>query len=290
MSEIELCYCVDDNTIDCGYVSAYSFYSKITPDRYPSLMVCHEKGTKSPVPIWEKRFKKRGINIPLIRGIEIDATEIRKCKSLFDSYATYFRLFAPDYAVGKTLIYSDSDILYLSGIENLLGTELKKSTIALISGVECSERDPIERNVLNKYGKNDKDMYYGAGLAVIDVGDYISNKIHDKCLEVIRDDAASLKSHDQTVWNCAIQKIQSLDHLDIWAAYKRDSINRGKNTGIAHFVGAPKPWDLGGEFIHDHYALWHHEELKSGLCYLAVKKYFHNNMWKRAWRIRKQYS
>jgi len=289
MVKNELCYCVDENTVDCGYVSAYSLYSRITPDSYPALMVCHEKGTKSPVPLWKRRFERKGIAIPQIRSVEIDASEIRKCKSLFDSYANYFRLFAPERSIAKKLIYSDTDILYLTDISNMLEADLKDKAIGLTPGVPCEDRDQVEREVLQKYGKGPKEIYHGSGLAVIDTGKYRELNIPDKCIKVMNEDGAYLKSHDQTVWNCAIEKIESLDHIDIWAAYRKDSINRGRNTGIAHFVGAPKPWDLGGEFIHDHYALWHHAELESGLCNLAAMKYFRKKMWKRAWRIRKQY-
>ena len=289
MNETELCYCVDSNTIDCGYVSAYSLYSRIAPDRYPALMVCHERGTDSPVSCWRDRFERKGISIPEIRGVEIDTTEIRRCKSLFDSYATYFRLFAPDFTTKKKLIYSDTDILYFSDIEGLIESELDDNVIGLDSGPLCGERDSIEREVLQKYGKGPLAMYYGAGLAVIDVNLYKTMNISEKCMQIIREDAKSLKSHDQTVWNCAIEEIKEIDHIDVWSAFKKDPENRGKKFGIAHFVGSPKPWDLAGEIIHDHHLLWKKEAQSAGLLLPDIQKYLKKQMWKRAWRIRKQY-
>jgi lipopolysaccharide biosynthesis glycosyltransferase len=252
-------------------------------------MVCHEKGTPSPVPLWKERFEKKGIFIPLIRGVEIDATEIRKCKSLFDSYATYFRLFAPDHAIGKKVIYSDTDILYFSEIEKLFQIWPEKSALSLIPGITCKERGVIEKDLLNKYGKGGDSIYFGAGFGVINVQEYRRQRISQRCMEVIMNDSASLKCHDQTVWNCAVGNINHILNIDIWAAYSRTESDLKGATGIAHFVGSPKPWDLFGEHFHQYSKMYLKEAKSSGLQIQLILKYLKMQNWKRAWRIRKQY-
>ena len=62
------------------------------------------------------------------------------------------------------------------------------------------------------------------------------------------------------------------------------------STSIIHFMGSPKPWDLGAEMLHPYADIWNEATAVAGLAFHKLRKYFQLYSWKRAWRIRRQYS
>jgi hypothetical protein len=49
-------------------------------------------------------------------------------------------------------------------------------------------------------------------------------------------------------------------------------------------------WDLGAEILHPYADIWNEATAVAGLAFPKFRKYFQAYSWKRAWRIRRQYT
>lgn len=219
----------------------------------------------------------------------MDASAVRHCKSIYDSHAAYYRIFAPDHSVAERLIYTDTDVLFFTDIERFFEEDLRGAAVGMRSGPTVARRDHAEKSMLLKYGKKESDLYFGSGLAVIDTALYRTQKIAEKCLEVIRDDSPSLQHSDQSVWNAAISQVCDIGQSYIHTAPPGGNKGLRGRYGIVHFVGSPKPWDLFCEFLHPHASLWYREAAAAGISFVKARRYLNGNFWARARRISRQY-
>jgi lipopolysaccharide biosynthesis glycosyltransferase len=286
---IRVFFAIDKYTEECGYVALHSMLSNAS--ERVAVTILYENHEKAPGLQWAKNLAKEGFDLELTHQA-IDGKYFRNSKDLFNSRANYLRLLAPLYAREKQVIYSDADVIFTGDIADLHRMELNGAMIALIESGNCGTRRVAERELLSKYGKKDQDTYYGSGLAVIDCVSYLKNQKPEACLDVIHHHGSTLIMHEQTVWNCVFPPHEIVKVDAHWIqeppVKKTDAPLNGK-TGIIHFCGSPKPWDLFAEHFHASYPIWKKAAQSAGLDGIGFSKYLSKPYYEKAWRIRKQY-
>lgn len=288
---IEVAFNLDEFTLDSAYVAACSLLAN-TSEPVRLLFLLESSAPDLPT-TWIQRFTGLASKKGSVEFIKIDNTAFRHCKSLFGSHATYLRIYAPKFAQTSRLIYSDTDVIFTTDIKELYSLPLNNATIALPGGVKVSTRSDKERAALTASGRQPNDLYYGSGLAVIDVSKYLQKNKVSQCEESAKQWAPNLLLHEQTLWNCVFSPDEILDLEEKWCQsppLKKEEFFADPTPGIIHFAGSPKPWDLFGEFFHHSYHHWAQAAKKAHRGSQVVTKYFNPKFLQRAYRIRKQYA
>jgi hypothetical protein len=166
---------------------------------------------------------------------------------------------------------------------------LREKPIALVRSGACRMQPEKEKSLLCQFGKEDGDDYYYSGLAIINNEEYRKQKIIKSSIELCKSHAHELSFHDQTVWNCILKNVVTIQPRWCHEAYPGKSEIKNFHKGIVHFVGSPKPWDLFGEYFHPYSPIWNEAAEKAGLSSPKIGRYFRWKSWKRAFRIRRQY-
>jgi lipopolysaccharide biosynthesis glycosyltransferase len=286
---MEVWFSIDARTSECGFVAAASLLTHRAKQESTSIRVAYVKGEKEPASWWPKRLKELGYRFDFDQ-VGIDLGGLSDCKGLFDSHAAYLRLLIPHFSRSETIVYSDADVVFQEDLEGLLQeTNLGNSLMGLIKAGPCSLQPEPEKDLLRRYGKNDNDDYFFSGLAIINNALYKKNNICEKAIQFADQYSKKLSFHDQTIWNCVIERAENLESRWCHLAYPGDKKPYQFTGGIVHFVGSPKPWDLLGELKHPYSGIWVDAAKKAGLSFPRLRKYGDPENWRRAYRIRNQY-
>lgn len=289
---IEVCLTIDKNAAESGFVTAFSLLEQAKEK--VSIMVCFDREDGLPVTDWSDRLAAHGFDFDL-RYQMIDNTAFRATKAMFDSYATYLKLSAPSHAGrAERLLYLDADIVFTGWdlLERIYHMDMGGAAVAMLPSGTCGARAAKEREMLVRRGRKETDLYYGGTLALVDVAKYHELNLLDRYKEVALSDAPSLLYHDQSVANAALANGEATP-IPLDPAY-REAGRSGPlpefPPGIIHVCGAPKPWDVFGEWFHPYYPAWSSVAERAGLPKSSWRNYFNPRALKRAWRIRKQYT
>lgn len=174
--------------------------------------------------------------------------------------STYYRLLIPFYvpeSVSK-IIYLDSDIIVRDSIVGLWQIELKNNILA-------ASPEPLDLEHKVKLNLNEKDLYFNAGVLLINLEEWRKVDYSNKALTYLKNNASHLKCWDQDVLNATTQG-QVLFIEPYWNAseyiFKEpekvdflpiDEINRiALNPKIVHFTGGGynKPWYYQNKHIY----------------------------------------
>jgi len=286
---VEIAFAVDSNTEECAFVAIHSMLLHAScPVR---IILMHPECEKLACRDWPNRLA--GFGVPFEFRIEnVNLAKFKKCKNLYDSHASYLKVYAPRFAKQQKLICSDVDVVFNDDISKLADIKLGDSIVARNGGEPCGSRGETERTVLYLCGKKSTDQYYGSGLSVIDVDAYRKRGKEEMAEKIGEKYGYALKYQEQTVWNCIFSQEESVGIDEKWCQTPAVANGGGQfqpAPGIVHFAGSPKPWDLFGEFVHPSFFHWIDAARRAGIDTRHWSKYFQRKAWKRAWRIKHQY-
>ncbi len=144
------------------------------------------------------------------------------------------------------ILHIDADTIILGSLRELYETDLTGMAAATVDEYRDARYIGID------------GLYFNAGVILFNVDYFRENRIKDKCIEFVKDNASIIKFHDQDVLNkvlegkvlfkhrkfnltCHRQVIS--DDLRINADFKEDkeAVYNG-DVRIYHFVGKSKPW------------------------------------------------
>ncbi len=289
MEKIEIGFAVDEDSVQCAFVAAFSLLSNLTDKKQIIISVFSDKLDKDYGADWLTRFRNLSVAPHEVKIHKIDSAKFRKCKSFFGSYAAYHRIEMPHHASCERFIYADADIIFRGKPDSLLNTCLRGAVASFVYSGRCSERDDREKELLLLHGKKNNDPYYSTGLAVIDVKKYISCDVLDKSIYIAKKYPEMITMYDQTIWNCAIHSVAQLNEEWCQNAFPSTDIKSEMKDGLIHFAGSPKPWDLLAEFFHPYHEVWVEVAKRAGYKHVTLGKYLKLHNYYRAKRISKQY-
>ena len=189
------------------------------------------------------------------RIIDYDAdSTFQGLPGLLNDYTTYGRLLIPDYIDAAQILYLDSDLVITCDVLELADLDMEGYPIAAYTGTAVNYA--LDRTYFLERGYSKDMAYFNAGVLLMDLDAWRERDLTSEWKEIIADRPETLQSHDQTILNriCAGDfKRLPLKYNTLFLAHHKKPEH---TSGIFHFVGSPKPWDVFGSVIHAGYPLW----------------------------------
>ncbi len=184
--------------------------------------------------------------------------ETRNLKSLRGNYTAYGRLFLPDLLPdADSCLYLDCDLIVTCPVDPLLE---RASSVCLLHADGTGRRaDSLDNRAFEQLGLDMSKPYFNSGVLVLNLAQWRSERVSDRCLEFARKHRDLLMSADQMVLNALFgdrfEPFGEVFNTAIWPS--SPAIAPAERTGrIFHLVGAPKPWDYLGRFAHRNFGFW----------------------------------
>jgi len=165
----------------------------------------------------------------------------------------YFRISMPKLLAEENyhkLLYIDADTLVLDDISTLYQSSLEGKTIGAVI-------DPGQTKALQRLGVTSEDYYFNSGVMAIDVKRWNQQKITEKTIDYLKNNADKIIFHDQDALNAVLYEewhpfhprwnMQSSLIFDKHPApteeYKQLYKEGREDPAIVHFTGHDKPWN-----------------------------------------------
>jgi lipopolysaccharide biosynthesis glycosyltransferase len=191
------------------------------------------------------------------KPIQFNPNRFSTLRSFHGNYMTYAKFVLPEVIPEERFVYLDCDLLVYLDIANLFSEDLHGFALGAAGTAEV--RWALESEFFRSRGMRDTDLIFNAGVLLVDAAKWRAQGITDECLAFANAHSAEVRS-DQTVLNYIFcQKFQPLldrYNTGIYTRTPRMTAEETRNN-IIHFVGAPKPWDLFGKFLHQNSHLFY---------------------------------
>jgi lipopolysaccharide biosynthesis glycosyltransferase len=169
--------------------------------------------------------------------------------AFYGSWAIYSRLLLPELVEEDQVLYIDSDTLIQEDLTPLLETELGNHPLGAV--MDGTVEWALDKALRTKLGHGPKDGAFNSGVLLFNNVKWRNDDLLKDCL-AFGLSYASEKVYDQSILNCLFAS----SALNI--PHKYNSHNSQSTTGaIRHFVGSPKPWDIGGRWLVPGAEAWH---------------------------------
>jgi len=213
--------------------------------------------------------------------------EFGKLRSLMGDWTAYGRLLLSDLVTEvETILYLDADLVVELDVLQLSDFDLGNQPLAAIYGSEI--KYALEhRFLIDDCQLTAEGTYFNSGILLLNLTLWRAQELKKVCLEFANKYPYNLLTCDQTILNALFSKSILLlpDTFNVpW--YASAPQPRSDEKLILHFVGSPKPWDIGGKFIHNGYTKWH-SYLNKGWSNAYGKRSLKDLV--RAWNIKKSY-
>lgn len=189
------------------------------------------------------------------RFIDYDAGEhFGHLPALLGDLTTYGRLLIPDFVEVDKVTYLDSDLVIACDIIELCDIDIGDQ---LIGGVTRGQvGTALDRHYFLDRGVAATMPYFNAGILLMNLAKWRAEKVEARWKAIVADEPTALRAHDQTTLNFLCQG----DFYRLPEEYNTPFLahhsSEGRQSGILHFIGSPKPWDFMGSLIHQGYPLW----------------------------------
>lgn len=176
-------------------------------------------------------------------------------KGLHGNTYVFSKLFLPQYVEEDRVLYLDVDIVVSIDIAELYAEDLGGCVLGA-SGIGTVESS-LDTVAFGELGLAQGEAYFNSGMLLIDVAAWKRDHVTERCVELANRYQSRFASHDQSVLNFAFHKrFKALADRYNWELYPISKPLPTYPPAIYHFVGSPKPWDLGGRWLHSHYAFY----------------------------------
>jgi lipopolysaccharide biosynthesis glycosyltransferase len=237
-------------------VSAHSVAESVRAERPVTIWVLQQEFS----PADETRLKTTLRPFPNVR-LEvhpIDLSAFRGVKGLHGDAMTFARILLPDRMAdqARRIVYLDADTLAVGGVEDLFDTSLEGCTIGAVSYEPLGAS--MEADFYRAQGVDLDQDGFNAGVMAIDVERWRKQSRTDEIVERVRAADQERTESDQPFLNVAFHD----DFRPLRIRYNKRASPDQRLTaeqaadGILHFVGIPKPWDIGGKWLHKNYTLY----------------------------------
>ena len=207
-------------------------------------------------------------------------------RPLHGDWTTYGRLLLADMIHEDQVLYLDADLVVELDVLDVQDFDFGGQALAAVGGGKY--KYTLGRDFyINKLGISPEVEYFNSGVLLINLPQWRTSNVKERCLEIARKYPNELPSHDQSLLNLIIagnfSKLPPSFNCE-WLAYQFKPIVSEKM--ILHFIGSPKPWDPMGFFLHKGYQTW-----KRYLSPEWSAEFGHYGFadYKRVWLIRRSY-
>jgi lipopolysaccharide biosynthesis glycosyltransferase len=286
-SEISVAVCADNN-IEVGL--HVTLFSLLESSRSPVKIYFLQKGYNSRGIESIHKTLDRFYGLYKLIVLDFDDCVFGKYRGLHGNKFAYSRIMLATIIHDERIVYLDCDLAITRDLSELFHTDLNGHVIG-VSGVGSIEWS-LDREFFISLGLAKEAKYFNSGVMVMDLDKWRAANITGKCIEFADKYPNMLLAADQTVLNYVFYRDNffELDESYNHALYPFSKpVDPGEIADIFHFVGAPKPWDFGGEFIHRNYQLFRSFLHKTSFSNYRTYSDFSLHKIKRTFRLSRSY-
>jgi lipopolysaccharide biosynthesis glycosyltransferase len=260
-------FCADKGVLPGLPVAAYSLLDRISPEvAITRFHIFSDALDEGDITLLHQTLGslKKPYSLELRR---VDPAQFKGYPSLNGSWATYYRLGVPRELDVDRFLYVDADTLCDVDVSPLNSLEMGVAPMAWVP--EAPLALAADLWVVNQLKHTPEDLYFNAGVMLVNRVEWIQQRISEQCMEYIAKNRPAF--HDQSAMNYILfRKSLALDDKYNCISNMRKNWRwlkqpYGQVNRLIHFLDYPKPWDLGAELIHPQHHLWWTVLEKTGL-------------------------
>jgi lipopolysaccharide biosynthesis glycosyltransferase len=212
------------------------------------------------------------------------AREFLSFRSLHGSHTPYHRLLLPDLIDEPRVLYLDADTLPMDDVTPLFTAEMGTYATGFI--VDGIVENNLEHKLFFRLGRTPSSPMFNSGVMLFNPGEWKRQKCWEQVIQFLSEYGEEVLSHDQTVLNALFAEncfhINPRFNIKVYPL-RNSSLSEG--PGIYHFLGNPKPWDMGGRTIFPHARPWFEALKKTALPFSKKTMWLNTGYWHRAPRL-----
>lgn len=255
---MNIVFCADKGVLPGLHVAAYSLLDRISPEVATTrFYIFSDAFDEGDIDLLHQTLGslKKPYSLELRR---VDPAQFQGYPSLNGSWATYYRLGVPRELDADRFLYVDADTLCDLDVSPLASMEMGQAPVAWVP--EAPLEFSADLGVVNQLKHTPEDLYFNAGVILVNRVEWIQQTISEQCMEYIAKNRPAF--HDQSAMNYILfrkslalgEKYNCISNMrKNWQWLKQPY---GQVHRLIHFLDYPKPWDLGAELIHPQYNLW----------------------------------
>jgi len=255
---MNIVFCADRAVLPGLHVAAYSLLDCISPGAGETrFYLFSDQLDEADRALLQQTLASLGkpFTLELCR---VDAAMFAGFPPLNGSWATYYRLAAPQILKVDRFLYVDADTLCEVDVGGLASIDLGSSPAGLVP--EAPLADAADRSVAEQLGNSPTEPYFNAGIILVNVPAWQQQGISQQAMEYLAKNRPDY--WDQSALNVALhrkafvldERFNTIANMRRhWPALRAPAGEAGR---LIHFLDYPKPWDLLGECLHSQYWRW----------------------------------
>jgi lipopolysaccharide biosynthesis glycosyltransferase len=256
-SDFNIALCADATILPGLHATLFSLTERLGSRRNVVLTLFVDDLTKRECEELKETVAKGG-GVCALKFELADLSDFAALRPLHGNLMNYMRLLLPKLlpSAGR-ILYLDSDLCIHTDLCPLFHEDLEGSPLGAVDGGTL--RWCIDNDFYPKVGLNNDDRSFNSGVLLFDAEIWRNKDIGGQALAF----GKAHNVHDQTVLNALFSRTfhPLPEHYNrvLQAEFPPVTVSEG----IYHFVGSPKPWDIGGKYAHGNWQLWHEASVQT---------------------------
>lgn len=277
---MHVCYCVNRKMLAPLCVSAFSAVSSMN-GRDMTVWVFQTDFSTNDISRLREVLSSFPAATLKVESIDLDA--FSGIKGLHGEVLPFAKLLLPQLMKGRArrIVFLDADTVVVSGLYDLYEKDLEGYTLGAVSYEPLGRT--MEAEFFGARGLDLEKESFNSGVMLIDVENWNARGKTEQLIEEVTAVDQQEAESDQPFLNLAFYD----DFLPLRIRYNKragpDTRLEKKHTtdGILHFVGIPKPWDIGGKWLNKNHHLYEKHRRRAGVSPRSLQKIIQDEGWKR---------
>lgn len=216
-----------------------------------------------------------------VRSIDLDV--FSRIKGLHGEAMPFAKLLLPRLMKGNAerIVFLDADTVVVNGLQDLYEENLEGYTLGAVSYESLGRAQEAE--FFRARGMDLEKDGFNSGVMLIDVEGWNAGDKTEQLIEEVKAVDPQEAEGDQPFLNVAFYD----NFLPLRIRYNKragpDTRLEKEHTtdGILHFVGIPKPWDVGGRWLNKNFHLYEKYRRKAGVPRRSPLSVIREKGWRR---------
>ncbi|WP_263353465.1 glycosyltransferase family 8 protein [Acidicapsa acidisoli] len=252
MHPIAIAFCADKMMESALHVAMRSALVNLKPGCCPHIYAMVEHFSSADRARLARTLDATGRKYDLTY-LEPDPDMFASLPALHGNRSCYFRLLLPELVQEDRLLYLDSDILIRCDLSPLFELDMKGSALGAIVG--GTAEFTLDKELRLSLDQSLTDPAFNSGVLLFDCLMWRRQQLLKECVRFGLEYRNEIRVVDQTILNVLFAT--SCIHLP--NQYNTAITSRSEHIpseAVLHYIGSPKPWDLGAASLLPYAKAW----------------------------------
>jgi lipopolysaccharide biosynthesis glycosyltransferase len=277
MHPIAIAFCADKTMEASLHVAARSALANINPVHRPHIYAMVERFSQK-----DKALLIRTLDLT---RREYDLTFLEPTPNIFaglpglhGQLSCYFRLLLPGAVKENRLLYLDADMLIRCDLSPLFALDMGHEPLGAV--IDETVGNTLDKDLRVSLHQSLTDPAFNSGALLFDCAIWRERELLKECLRFGLEYRKQIRVVDQSILNALFAK----NCVRLPGQYNAKIFNHIRHVpteGVLHYVGSPKPWDLGAKLILPYARAWFSELRKTALPVTRRNPWLMVETWRR---------